>query len=338
MKKLLLISFLYLLLSIICLTVFSQPGVGISFLFSQSAGVNTFPTPGSTSQIISPSSQDDSTFLFAPPSMNIPFAGESFQKVVISTNGWLALLPDSINTIPASLSAGGSLNSNQLSNYTGGFPILAPFWDDISATTITYNYYSGQLWVRWASKIDKTNPTAAILYWLSIDEATGVINYYYSNNVYFITGIPSASIGLAGKNTGDYYSYDPVSGNTWADSTIETNNISTRPVNLTYTFTPYNPISGVSDDMSSNDINFSISAFPNPASDEVNVSFKSEKNKIYSIKILNLLGKVVIDEKINAHLGINSKRIDLKNISKGIYLVRAEADGKFSKTVRLQLE
>ncbi len=218
----------------------AQPGAGISFAFSSLPAFTAYPTAApNVNQIVPLANQDDFGYLFAPAGMSVPFAGNIYQKIVVSTNGWVALVPNSVAAIPASLSAGNYLSSNQLATYSGGYPILAPFWDDLATTQISYNFTGGALWVRWTSKIDKTNPLGSNLFWLRIDGTTGVINYFYNSIAYTISGSPSASIGLAGECTGDYYSYNFPASSTWADSTIETSTISTRPVNLTYIFTPF---------------------------------------------------------------------------------------------------
>jgi hypothetical protein len=234
---------LLLIFIIICqgmTNAFAQPGVGISFTYSSLPSFSAYPTAApNVNQIIPAANQDDFGYLFAPAGMSVNFAGNTYQKIVVSTNGWVALVPNSVAAIPASLSAGNYLSTNQLAGYAGGFPILAPFWDDIATTLISYNFTGGALWVRWTSKIDKTNTSASNLFWIRIDGTTGVIDYFYNNTAYTIFGTPSASIGLAGVCTGDYYSYNFPASSTWADSTIETSTISTRPVNLTYTFTPF---------------------------------------------------------------------------------------------------
>ena len=214
--------------------ILAQPGIGISYRFSSAVGVTTF-VPGVPPFTAFPTTDDDAVAV-APPGMNLKFGGRTYQQFVVSSNGWVALTP--VGAIPAALSAGGFLNTNQLSTYAGGFPLIAPFWDDLAATAFSSNYIGGVLWVRWTAKIDKTNPSAQPLFWVKIDGNTGIINFYYQNNVaYVITGTPTASIGIAGVCTGDFYSINPTTPS--IDSTLETSNIALRPNNYTYTFTPY---------------------------------------------------------------------------------------------------
>ena len=221
------------------LILLAQPGIGISYRFSTAVGTIPYPTAGAIAQVVSAGNQDDFAYLFTPAGMNLKFGGNTYQKFVVSTNGWIALLPASQATIPAGLSGGGYLNSNQLSTYNVGYPLIAPFWDNIAATAFSYNYTANALWVRFTVKIDNTNATPGSLFWVKIDGITGEIIYYYTNTAYAITGTPTASIGIAGICTGDYYSYNLPAALTYADSTIETSNISTKPMGVTYTFTPY---------------------------------------------------------------------------------------------------
>ncbi len=227
---------LFVLLFTTSILSWAQPGVGLTYRFQTALGFTAFPG-GSTTQS-NVATPDDNGYLL-PIGGNIKFNGLTYTQFVVSSNGWMALVPASWPGpgVPPSLSAGGFLNTNSLSTYAGGYPIIAPYWDDIACSSFRYIYTGGALWVQWVAKIDKTNPTAAFLFWVKIDGATGVINMNYTNAAYTISGTPSASIGIAGVCTGDYYSYNLIA--TYADSTLETSNISSRPTNTTYTFTPY---------------------------------------------------------------------------------------------------
>jgi hypothetical protein len=76
------------------------------------------------------------------------------------------------------------------------------------------------------------------------------------------------------------------------------------------------------------------SVFPNPAGDEINISFNQEVDKELLIQIINIEGKVVKQiERIgisNAGNIINTKLYDNSGnkLNSGIYLVRVIADGK----------
>ena len=213
----------------------AQPGRGISFRFAAGAAPSAFPTGGQILQAVPAGNQDDFVYNFAPTG-SVKFAGVTYPNIIVSTNGWVALAPN--GAIPAALATG--LPVNQISTYAGGLPIIAPFWDDIATTGIAYNYVAGELWVKWTSKIDKTNAAAFGIFWVRINATTGVIRYYYTAAAYTFTQPVSASIGMAGVCPGDFYSYNFTAPPGYGlDSTLETSDISTRPTAATFTFIPY---------------------------------------------------------------------------------------------------
>jgi hypothetical protein len=61
-----------------------------------------------------------------------------------------------------------------------------------------------------------------------------------------------------------------------------------------------------------------VSIFPNPTNGIINMDFKNEVN---NIRIINILGKVVYNEKVTEESTITNKRIDLSNLVGGIYIV-----------------
>jgi hypothetical protein len=70
--------------------------------------------------------------------------------------------------------------------------------------------------------------------------------------------------------------------------------------------------------------NFSI--FPNPASNEVTVSFHSTHEKTMSIKLVDITGKIVKTIQIKATVGSNTAKIAIPNISNGQYIISIDSD------------
>ncbi len=66
--------------------------------------------------------------------------------------------------------------------------------------------------------------------------------------------------------------------------------------------------------------------FPNPAANELNVSFETAVNDAI-VNVVDVQGRVIISENIN---GTNFHQIDVTNLSNGIYMVVINADGKTS--------
>ncbi len=62
-----------------------------------------------------------------------------------------------------------------------------------------------------------------------------------------------------------------------------------------------------------------ISVYPNPASDEVTVSYNSAKGGEYSVKLTDVYGRVVMTQKQTASAGDNTTTLQLNGIAHGIY-------------------
>ncbi|CAN5664026.1 hypothetical protein BH11BAC1_BH11BAC1_00030 [soil metagenome] len=81
-----------------------------------------------------------------------------------------------------------------------------------------------------------------------------------------------------------------------------------------------------------------IIAYPNPASDQLNVSFTSSKQEKYSFKIVNVLGDVMFNEVVETVEGENIKQIDLHNFSRGIYFLAVDKAGTQIKIIRIAVD
>ena len=244
--KLLVVLLLILATSI---TAEAQLAVGIPHTFSVTAVTPPVFPAGSVNIIPAGALADESVNLVNPGvTWNFIFAGVTYNKVVVSTNGWLALLRV---TDPASIP--GSvipLPTNSLSTNPTGYPIIAPLWDDLSTSIISWVVpaASNTLWVRWSVKWDKTNATTSSLFYVKLDGNLNTTTFYYANNTTYIPTNGTASIGIAGICAGDFYSVNCTASNVAnVDSVTENTNIGSpgasnfRPFNCSYTFTPYNP-------------------------------------------------------------------------------------------------
>jgi hypothetical protein len=72
-----------------------------------------------------------------------------------------------------------------------------------------------------------------------------------------------------------------------------------------------------------------VSIYPSPTNGILNMDFKNEVN---NIRIINILGKVVYNEKVTEDLTNGNKRIDLTNLVGGIYIVSVSNDNGTSIT------
>ncbi|MBL0102987.1 MAG: T9SS type A sorting domain-containing protein [Bacteroidetes bacterium] len=298
----------------------AQPGIGIPFGFTNS-GAPTATT--SVNLAVNAVGQDNSTIILTPTGFSFNFAGTLYQDVVVSTNGWAALIPASLMTnagtasLTAATAAGSNiltvastaglapgmyvtgtsimgaaaaptvgmaqivavtsgttftinlsappggltigtaltyytigtaafataLPTNSLSTYAGGYPLIAPLWDDLNILALSYTV-GATTNIRWTGKWDKNAASGTLQFGASFSSANGNIAFFYPNLAYTATGAPSASMGIAGVCTGDFYSMTPVTTNTaTVDSTVENNliNGSVKPTNVQYTFNPFCP-------------------------------------------------------------------------------------------------
>lgn len=87
---------------------------------------------------------------------------------------------------------------------------------------------------------------------------------------------------------------------------------------------PENVVVGINKEELSVSANF----YPNPASDFINVDFDSPSGKDYVIRLIDAHGRVVRYVPGRSQDGKQSEKIDLDNLSNGIYIVSIEMSGK----------
>ncbi|MES2519440.1 MAG: M1 family aminopeptidase [Bacteroidota bacterium] len=74
---------------------------------------------------------------------------------------------------------------------------------------------------------------------------------------------------------------------------------------------------------------FVLNVFPNPSSDEINVSFQLTKNAIAKLSIIDFSGKeIYIGQEEKLLQGNHSQRINIDQFSAGIYIVNLNVDGR----------
>ena len=78
-----------------------------------------------------------------------------------------------------------------------------------------------------------------------------------------------------------------------------------------------------------------ITIYPNPASGLVNIEFHSSQSMEINVKIYDQWGKLVYLDKKQSFAGQYSNRIDLGNLTAGIYFVRIAGNGKEIKTEKI---
>ncbi|MEP7169529.1 MAG: T9SS type A sorting domain-containing protein [Bacteroidota bacterium] len=75
-----------------------------------------------------------------------------------------------------------------------------------------------------------------------------------------------------------------------------------------------------------------LAAYPNPASDKVNLTFNIPTKNSFTISVTDIYGKNVLSEQIIAEEGDNKIPLDLKNISSGMYSVSLKSSDMLYQT------
>lgn len=72
--------------------------------------------------------------------------------------------------------------------------------------------------------------------------------------------------------------------------------------------------------------NYHLGVSPNPTSNNLNISFEDKQSQSIYIKMINVSGQVVYQEKLSNASGKYSKIIDLSDVSRGVYLLQIVTD------------
>jgi hypothetical protein len=89
---------------------------------------------------------------------------------------------------------------------------------------------------------------------------------------------------------------------------------------------------------SASGITETFSAFPNPASGKINLSFNVSEQTHYSFNVVDLAGRTLIREKGFAEPGDVIQEIDLSNFAKGIYFLNLEKEGTEQQTIKIAVQ
>lgn len=79
-----------------------------------------------------------------------------------------------------------------------------------------------------------------------------------------------------------------------------------------------------------------IGAVPNPAMNQTQIQFESKFSALYTLKITNSIGEILMTKTINASTGINYIPVETSTFASGIYMYSL-SDGKSSASKRLEI-
>ena len=78
-----------------------------------------------------------------------------------------------------------------------------------------------------------------------------------------------------------------------------------------------------------------IVVYPNPTSGKILVTFNSETETKYLIRITDLIGNIISNEVFTSETGMNTREFDITGVTKGVYMVTLSADEVVTKTTRI---
>jgi hypothetical protein len=81
-----------------------------------------------------------------------------------------------------------------------------------------------------------------------------------------------------------------------------------------------------------------FSAYPNPTTGKLTLSFDSETKSKYLVEVENIIGVKMLVEVVNLQEGNNLHELDLSTYAKGMYFLSLKAEGSETKTIRIVVE
>ena len=99
-----------------------------------------------------------------------------------------------------------------------------------------------------------------------------------------------------------------------------------KPVDYDGKFTYSQTIS-----ITTNDKRQTIKIYPVPSNKELNYEFYSEGNSLINISVIDLLGNIVTQEHTKSKQGINKSKLNINNLSQGMYFLKIENGTKQSQ-------
>ncbi len=155
-----------------------------------------------------------------------------------------------------------------------------------------------------------------------------------------LTGANGKITVLASGGSG-YFNYSKDGGSTWQSS-----NVFTALHHGTFSMQVRDVlgcISGISvivvgpacrEESITTNSSYSFSIYPNPATNQATVVFNSSTEEKYTVTMIDVMGRTVINSTNTAVVGENQIQINLSNIAKGIYsIILQKGDGMMQQKI-----
>ncbi len=100
------------------------------------------------------------------------------------------------------------------------------------------------------------------------------------------------------------------------------NGIHSAPTSFTITYCT----SGISENNNTFSAGFSV--YPNPTENCAAISFRTNAEEKYAVKVLDVFGRVVREESSRSVVGENTHQLNLSDVAKGVYTILLQKGGK----------
>lgn len=211
----------------------------LSYTFTAVSGTYT---ANATPTTIHSTSVDDQISAAINIGFTFNYACSNYTQVRVSSNGWLTF-----NTAYTGSDAYNDLNTGS------NKPAIAPLWDDLatssSSSSVNYKLTGSApnriFTIEWSQmRWYYSSSNNVISFQCKLYETTNVIEFIYTQGGSAVSS-GSASIGLSGNTSGDFYSLNGTGASPTASTVTETTTLNTKPANgQIYRWTPGGNCSG----------------------------------------------------------------------------------------------
>lgn len=217
------------LLAVLGLTVAATAPLKAQISYSFTATAGTYAANATPTTLLA-ASTDEQLSAATNIGFTFQYGCQNYTQFIASSNGWM-----SFNT--------GITSTGYNNNLAGttDLPIIAPLWDDLETGTggnVNYQLTGvaplRTLTIEWKQMQWNYGATTwGISFQVKLYETTNRIEFVYTRNgsATANTNSPSASIGLTGFTTGDFYSLSDVTNAPTASKATETSTLASKPAN-----------------------------------------------------------------------------------------------------------
>ena len=129
---------------------------------------------------------------------------------------------------------------------------------------------------------------------------------------------------LYGGSCIQIYQIDPTTGGTYSLATYSGN----------FTDLLFVPPTSTSIELTGFEADFIVDVFPNPTNDELTILFETINSDDINFKLTDILGRTIMEENITPNIGLNTKVIDLSQLTAAVYFVVMDNGRAVRKVVR----